>query len=61
MQNIELGAVLQIRPTIYGCKSAELTAPQAATVVYVHPEGRYCTVEFQNSLGWRFRESLPMY
>jgi hypothetical protein len=30
-----------------------------ATVVWVHPLGRFCVVEFVTETGMRFRESFP--
>ncbi|MBE6069725.1 MAG: hypothetical protein E7211_18845 [Clostridium lundense] len=35
--------------------------PQTGTVVYIHPRGRYCTVEFETGKGATLRESFLLY
>lgn len=34
---------------------------QTGTVVYIHPRGRYCTLEFEASKGTKLRESFLLY
>lgn len=57
---IQIGDKLRRRPSIEGgCFLGE----QPCRVVYVHPEKRYYTVEFNFELGERsgsFREAYPM-
>ena len=35
--------------------------PQTGTVVYIHPRGRYCTLEFMTNSGAKARESFLLY
>lgn len=54
------------RVTVY-TKTLNLTdgeghkKPQTGTVVYVHPRGRYCTLEFKTNGGATLRESFLLY
>ena len=34
---------------------------QTGKVVYIHPRGRYCTLEFETGKGAKLRESFLLY
>ena len=58
---VKVGDIVE-RPVWYG-QGATITAPMRGTVVYVHPEGRYYTVEyeyFRNGERRPIRESYPL-
>lgn len=58
-KQIELGAVIAQRPTIYGY-GVESTAPiTKGRVVYVHPGRRFFVLEFEALFG-TFRESFQL-
>lgn len=58
---VELGEIV-MRPVYYGQGFAP-TAPEPGKVVYIHPEGRWYTVEFtywRNGRRETFRESYHL-
>lgn len=39
----------------------DFARPREGTIVYIHPQGRYHTVEFEDESGRKFRESFSKY
>lgn len=39
----------------------DFAAPREGTIVYIHPQERYHTVEFGDQSGYKFRESFSKY
>lgn len=60
---VKLGDKVLLRPTTFG-ESGEKGAPPAqrpGRIVYVHPEGRFCTVAFEAHWdGQTIRESFKL-
>ncbi|MCD8126575.1 MAG: hypothetical protein LUD82_03575 [Clostridiales bacterium] len=48
--NLRLGDRLQVAPAWQHGEHNATPAAQIATVVYIHPEGRYCTVRYRDGL-----------
>lgn len=48
--------------TCYGVPpSPEFAAAREGTIIYIHPQDRYHTVEFEDKPGNKFRESFSKY
>ena len=58
MDKVELGQRLRLRPSTYRVANEE-TRKLDGTVVYIHPKGRFFTVEFRTPYG-SFRESFKL-
>lgn len=56
---MELGETVW-RRLEYGGEGGSLLPPAQGRVVYIHPERRYYTVEFEMGRGRRIRESYPL-
>lgn len=52
---MQIGDKLQVTPIIEGVKAKEMEG----TVVFIHPQRRYFTVEMIGENGIPFRESYP--
>lgn len=48
--NIHLGDKLQVAPSWQHGEHNATPAAKTATVIYVHPQGRYCTVRYQDGI-----------
>ena len=54
---MQLGDKIMARPLLGGCTGESEGKLQQGVVVYIHPQGRYYTLEFTSSVtGERFRE-----
>lgn len=55
---MEIGDMLQIRPTLDPSAGLGTTGPLPCTVVYIHPQRRFYVVEFSSPVtGERWRET----
>ncbi len=48
--NLRVGDKLQVAPSWQHGEHNATPAAQIATIVYIHPQGRYCTVRYQDGL-----------
>lgn len=56
---MKIGDILHIEPTLEATSELGTIGPIPARVIYIHPAGRYCTVEFCNPItGERWREAF---
>ncbi len=56
---MKIGDILSIEPTLEATSGLGTVGPIPATVIYVHPAGRYYTVEFRSPItGERWREAF---
>lgn len=56
---MKIGDILSIEPTLEATSGLGTIGPIPATVIYVHPAGRYYTVEFRSPItGERWREAF---
>ena len=56
---MKIGDILNIEPTLEATSGLGTIGPIPARVIYIHPAGRYCTVEFCSSItGERWREAF---
>ena len=56
---MQVGDILEMEPTMEGTSGLGTIGPIPARVIYIHPAGRYCTVEFRSSItGERWREAF---
>lgn len=56
---MQVGDILEMEPTMEGTSGLGTTGPTLARVIYIHPAGRYFTVEFCKSItGERWREAF---
>ena len=55
---MQIGDILTLRPTVWGSGSDIVNSdPQPCRVVYIHPQRRFYTVEFDMPRGRKCRES----
>lgn len=60
---MEIGDILQIRPTLDPSAGLGTTGPLPCTVVYIHPLRRFYVVEFRSPITgerWRETEYFPL-
>lgn len=56
---MQVGDILSIEPTLEATSGLGTVGPIPARVIYIHPAGRYCTVEFCSSItGYNWREAV---
>ena len=56
---MKIGDILHLEPTLEATSGLGTVGPISARVIYIHPAGRYCTVEFCSSItGERWREAF---
>ena len=56
---MQVGDILHLEPTLEATSGLGTVGPIPARVIYIHPAGRYCTVEFCSSItGERWREAF---
>lgn len=56
---MKIGDILHLEPTLEATSGLGTVGPIPARVIYIHPAGRYCTVEFFSSItGERWREAF---
>lgn len=56
---MKIGDILNIEPTLEATSGLGTVGPIPARVIYIHPAGRYYTVEFCNPItGERWREAF---
>lgn len=56
---MKIGDILHLEPTLEATSGLGTVGPIPARVIYIHPAGRYCTVEFCNPItGERWREAF---
>lgn len=55
---MKIGDILHLEPTLEATSGLGTVGPIPARVIYIHPAGRYCTVEFRSPItGERWREA----
>lgn len=55
---MKIGDILSIEPTLEATSRLGTVGPIPARVIYIHPAGRYYTVEFRSPItGERWREA----
>lgn len=55
---MQVGDILHLEPTLEATSGLGTIGPIPARVIYIHPAGRYYTVEFYNPItGERWREA----
>ena len=57
---MKVGDILKREPYLFLKSGMERVGLQECRVVYIHPRGRFYTVEFTSFLGRRFRQCYPM-
>lgn len=56
---MQVGDILEMEPTMEATSGLGTIGPIQTRVIYIHPAGRYCTVEFCSSItGERWREAF---
>lgn len=56
---MQVGDILELEPTIEAMSGLGTSGPLPCRVIYIHPEGRYYTVEFTSRItGERWREAF---
>lgn len=56
---MKIGDILSIEPTLEATSGLGTIGPIPARVIYIHPAGRYFTVEFCNPItGYNWREAF---
>ena len=56
---MKIGDILHLEPTLEATSGLGTVGPIPARVIYIHPAGRYCTVEFRSPItGERWREAF---
>lgn len=56
---MKIGDILSIEPTLEATSGLGTIGPIPARVIYIHPAGRYYTVEFRSPItGYNWREAF---
>ena len=56
---MKIGDILEMEPTMEGTSGLGTIGPIPARVIYIHPAGRYYTVEFRSPItGYNWREAF---
>ena len=56
---MQVGDILHIEPTLEATSGLGTIGPIPARVIYIHPAGRYYTVEFRSYItGYNWREAV---
>ena len=56
---MKIGDILSVEPTLEATSGLGTVGPIPARVIYIHPAGRYYTVEFCSPItGYNWRESF---
>ena len=56
---MKIGDILHIEPTLEATSGLGTVGPIPARVIYIHPAGRYYTVEFRSPItGYNWREAV---
>ena len=56
---MKIGDILNIEPTLEATSGLGANGPIPARVIYIHPAGRYYTVEFRSPItGYNWREAF---
>lgn len=56
---MKIGDILSIEPTLEATSGLGTIGPIPARVIYIHPAGRYYTVEFLSPItGYNWREAF---
>lgn len=56
---MKIGDILSIEPTLEATSGLVTIGPIPARVIYIHPTGRYYTVEFRSPItGYNWREAF---
>lgn len=55
---IETNQKYKVRPVFTTCKSGDVPVRLEGRVVYIHPQGRYVVLEFDDGAGNTVRESF---
>lgn len=56
---MKIGDILNIEPTLEATSGLGTIGPIPARVIYIHPAGRYYTVEFRSPItGYNWREAF---
>lgn len=56
---MQVGDILELEPTIEAMSGLGTVGPLPCRVIYIHPEGRFYTVEFTSRVtGERWREAF---
>lgn len=56
---MKIGDILSIEPTLEATSELGTIGPIPARVIYIHPAGRYYTVEFRSPItGYNWREAF---
>lgn len=56
---MQVGDILEMEPTMEGTSGLGTIGPIPARVIYIHPAGRYYTVEFRSPItGYSWREAF---
>ena len=56
---MQIGDILEMEPTMEGTSGLGTIGPIPARVIYIHPAGRYYTVEFRSPItGETWREAV---
>lgn len=56
---MQVGDILEMEPTMEGTSGLGTIGPIPARVIYIHPAGRYYTVEFRSPItGYNWREAF---
>lgn len=56
---MQAGDILDMEPTLEATSGLGTVGPIPARVIYIHPAGRYYTVEFRSSIiGYNWREAF---
>ena len=56
---MQVGDILELEPTLEATSGLGTIGPIPARVIYIHPAGRYYTVEFRSHItGYNWREAF---
>nr|DAN76113.1 MAG TPA: hypothetical protein [Caudoviricetes sp.] len=56
---MKIGDILHLEPTLEATSGLGTVGPIPARVIYIHPAGRYYTVEFRSPItGYNWREAF---
>ena len=56
---MKIGDILNIEPTLEATSGLGTVGPIRSRVIYIHPAGRYYTVEFRSPItGYNWREAF---
>jgi hypothetical protein len=57
---LKIGDTLMAKPVTFGARDEDtgVRVPMPGTVVYIHPQGNFATLEFTVGLGAKLKESF---